>query len=86
MQNMAVVSRSPTIPMMVAMASLQACVPTVPAWIADTMYDTCTWRGGGGGGGGGGWLQQTHYMFNSATALCTVYHEKHHMRVVSPSL
>ena len=44
-QNMAVVSRSPTIPMIVAMASLQACVPTAPAWIADTMYDT--WRGRG---------------------------------------
>ena len=39
-QNMAVVSKSPMIPMMVDMASLQACVPTAPAWIADTMYDT----------------------------------------------
>ena len=36
-QNMAVVSRSPMIPMIVDMASLQACVPTAPAWIADTM-------------------------------------------------
>ena len=36
-QDMVVISRSQMIPMMANMASLQACVPTAPAWIADTM-------------------------------------------------